>query len=192
LIFLPVFEFRFFRSSWVSNAYVGCQHLLDWNVGQPSHFFASQIADHRDIYLLKDDLIRLLYQFGYCIECYRHVYEVLGRYQPRKVRLVAFRFLVDNKPFTWHQPEDNVRFSYVVTHPGGAWKPSDGEKEVSLSKNKFAEAKDLIGWIIPQMQNDLPPSTVEPSETLMDWQDSDMSIWEECDLSEENCQKQWV
>jgi hypothetical protein len=106
--------------------------------------------------------------------------------------LVTFRFLVDNKPFTWHQPEDNVQFPYVLTHPELARKPSDGEKEVSLSRNKFAEAKDLLRWMIPQMQNDLPPSTVEPLETLMDWQDSDMSIWEECDLSEENCQKQWV
>jgi hypothetical protein len=83
-------------------------------------------------------------------------------------------------------------FPSVLTHPELAWKPSDGEKEVSLSKKKFAEAKDLIGWIIPQMQEDVPPSAVEPSQTYTDSQDLDMSIWEECDLSEENCQEQWV
>jgi hypothetical protein len=104
----------------------------------------------------------------------------------------VFQFIVNKKPFTWHQPEDNVRFSYIVTHPGGAWKPSDAEKEVSLSKNKFAEAKGLIAWIIPQMDKDVSPSAVEPSPTPTDSQDLDVSIWEECYLSEENCQEQWV
>jgi hypothetical protein len=175
---------------WQAALLDACNNLF--NLNRYAKYESCSYEHKRDIYLLKDDLIRLLYQFGYCIECYEHVCEVRGRYEPRKVRLVAFRFLVDNKPFTWHQPEDNVRFSYVPTQPGSAWKPSDGEKEVSLSKKRFAEAKDLIDWIIPQMEKDVPPSAVEPSQTPTDSQDFDMSVWEQCDLSEDNCQKQWV
>jgi hypothetical protein len=199
--------------SWQAALPDACNHLF--NLNRYAKRKSCSASHKRDIYLVKDDLIRLLYQLGYCDECYRHTYELAGQichrcygagsdrsgqkcgrcrgYGCRPTRtacLVVFHFIVNKKPFTWHQPEEKVPFSFLVTQPGSAWKPSDGEKEVSLSKNKFAEAKDLISWIIPQMEKDVPPSAVEPSQTPTDSQDLDISIWEECYLSQENCQGQ--
>jgi hypothetical protein len=144
-------------------------------------FSLNQYAKHESctpkhqttIYDLKNKVIRLLYERGYCCECYHHSFtppdrecwgcdgtgehrtgshcrrcRETGVYRGKTLLFVAFRFLVDNQGFTWHQPLEKVTFPYDVTHPGAAWIPSDEEKPTALSPSKFAEAKDFLRWIV--------------------------------------------
>jgi hypothetical protein len=181
----------------------GCDALF--NLNRYAKHRSCSLAHKRDIYFLKNEMIRLLYQHGYCVECYQHSVKVDDRARfwragarfhgsgvVKTLRFVVFRFLVESASFTWHQPEDYVDFSYVLTHPEADWKPSDEEKEVSLSATKFAEAKDLLRWMISQKQiaaiqlteqtaqlNGVFERNEQGSDPALDWQDLDASSFPE-------------
>lgn len=61
----------------------------------------------RYVYAKKRKLIRFLYENGYCVSCRRN-YLHTGP-------TVLFKFKVAGQFYTWHQPDDTLRFEYKVT-----------------------------------------------------------------------------
>jgi hypothetical protein len=66
----------------------------------------------------------------------------------KTLTFVCFRFNVAGQTYCWHQPEDLVLFNYEVTAESSTWTPGDEEKPITLSKAKFAVAKDLLRWVV--------------------------------------------
>jgi len=138
-------------------------------------------ANRSDIYELKSGMVSLLYEHGYCMECFEHHHELpekvcfgcdgtgsidlyeteachrcngTGVFKKAKtLTSVCFRFTVGDKTYCWHQPEETVTFKFQTTAASSAWQPEGGdEKPLALSKTKFAAAKDLLRWVLARVQ----------------------------------------
>ena len=136
---------------------------------------------HRDeIYNRKNGLVELLYRHGYCTDCFLHTTELpaktcwncdgagywwngeqcrkcggTGVYLPPKTLVfVCFRFAVGGVAYCWHQPKETVLFEFRVTSEKSTFVLTEEEKPVSLRSSRFAEAKDLLRWIIEQAHRD--------------------------------------
>ena len=167
---------RFARkySSWTAALPDACKFLFDLN-RYAKH--DSCTGPHRDeIYGLKGDLVELLYKHGYCTDCYLHTTELpakecwtcdgdgyhwsgeecrkcggTGIYLPPKTLVfVCFRFAVGGIAYCWHQPKETVLFEFRVPSEESTFVLTEEEKPVSLALGNFAEAKDLLRWIIEQ------------------------------------------
>jgi hypothetical protein len=99
------------------------------------------LRSHRAaIYALKNRLVRALHELGKATEVIHHF--VYGS------KYVAFRFTVEGRAYSWHQPRHLVDWPYEVTARGSAWEPDDEEKPVPLAARMFADAKALIAWVV--------------------------------------------
>jgi hypothetical protein len=158
---------------WQSALGVGCEALFSLN-RYTKH--ESCTRAHRDeIYRLKNRMVELLYHEGYSTQCYLHHQPIpaqecfgcdgtgdhygdmcyrcggTGEWRPATTfTFVCFRFGVEGTSYCWHQPKTFVTFKYETTAEPSEWKPDQDkeEQEVPLSPSKFAEAKDLLRWIL--------------------------------------------
>lgn len=65
-------------------------------------------------------------------------------------RFVAFRFELDGRSYTWHQPEELVRWDYSAVpqyQDANDWQP-EAERPLELSRRQFAQTKALIRWVL--------------------------------------------
>lgn len=117
------------------------------------------------IYSLKNRLVELLYLQGACIECLAHQRMLPGKecygcdgmgcercnqsgwwVEPRRVRDIAFRFMVCGRVFSWHQPDHLITFDYEVsaTEQGS---PKE-EKPVEMSWRRMERGKHIIRYVL--------------------------------------------
>ncbi len=130
-------------------------------------------AHRREIYELKNGLVRWLCWGGYCVAAVRHRVHreasqgecygcdglgcercrYTGEYRQSRAPLVyiAFRFEIEGQKFAWHQPQALVTWPVTLTPlPAGeapTWEP-EGEKPVALSSGQFADAKALVRYVL--------------------------------------------
>lgn len=119
-------------------------------------------VDRLVIYGLKDGLIELLHGTpGFCVGCFRHLVRYpcwscdgagCGRCGGNGVHhilgFICFQFVVRGQAYCWHQPESLVRFPVRFTEEAKYWDGGAGEKPVGMRRAKFAEAKDLVRWVL--------------------------------------------
>jgi hypothetical protein len=103
-------------------------------------------AQHKLVYELKDRFIRYLYEHGYCEKTYL---------RKKTVRWYVFRFNIEGRMFTWHQPEDKVDFPIRLTEQTENEMNQTEIKSLEISSRKLAEAKVLIKWILENDQQKL-------------------------------------
>ncbi len=173
--------FRRKYGSWRSALADACEYLFALN-RYAKHDSCSD-ANQADIYELKNRMVRLLYEQGYCTECVEHRQELpelecfgcdgsgsFDLYDGEPCRrcngtgvfkeattltFVCFRFSVEGKTYCWHQPEKVVLFNYESTQEPSTWEPNDAdEKPITLTRSKFAAAKDLLRWILDEAAED--------------------------------------
>jgi hypothetical protein len=65
---------------------------------------------------------------------------------------VCFTFVVGGKKYHWYQPRERVNFKFTVTTENKVWERDENEfeKAIALAASKFAEAKDMLRWILDQ------------------------------------------
>jgi hypothetical protein len=158
--------------SWRDALPTACELLFHLNRYTKHESCSSQ---HREaIYSLKNEFIQLLYTEGLCTECWRHTVKTeprlcfcnrkdencercygTGIYQ-KVLHYVCFTFAVGGKKYHWHQPHHLINFRFTVTaeNKTWVWDESEFEKPVTLAVSKFAEAKDLLRWILAQAKQE--------------------------------------
>jgi hypothetical protein len=139
--------------------------------------------DHRlKIYRLKRELIKILYQsrlatsvglhtVSYdakvCRRCdgtgrnRRHSYEECsgcegtGNFrEASQQEFLVFQFAVDDQPVCWHQPKEDVAFTYTMTEAVADFDGEAKEKPIPMRRNKFADAQRLIQFVIDDYVRD--------------------------------------
>ena len=157
-------------ASWLEALPAACEAMFNLNRYAK---WGSCSSAHRDaIYGLKNQLVKLLYERNFCEAAWLH--EVTqpvgccfacngegvdwsdalcgkcggsgGYVAP--VRRLCFTFLVAGQRYTWHQPMDSLSFEPVYTDKAKSWVDGIGEKPVELAAKKFAEAKELVAWVL--------------------------------------------
>jgi hypothetical protein len=122
-----------------------------------------------EIYLLKNDFIRMLYARGYCSLAWIHRLELPEQVcrecggdgvecehcwgtgiwcEARTAEYWCFRFAIADRAYCWHQPRETVEFAPVAGMEPQGWDGFSGEKPVILPVRKFAYVKDLVRWTI--------------------------------------------
>jgi hypothetical protein len=159
--------------NWKDALPLACDYLFNLNRYTKHEGCTATLRDK--IYELKNALVKVLYLNGYSSDCHLHQLtlceklcfgcdgtgfdydEECGRcdgtgiYLPAKVvRFVAFRFLVGDKSFCWHQPEKYVKFKFTTTKELSAFVPSQEYKPIDLAPSKFLRARQLLAWVILQ------------------------------------------
>jgi hypothetical protein len=73
------------------------------------------------------------------------------RLPERILKFIVFRFGIDGKVYTWHQPADSVTFEYASRAPqledACDWTP-EREKPIEMPRSNFAVAKALLRWVM--------------------------------------------
>lgn len=131
-------------------------------------------SNREEIYNLKTQLIRVLYQSGLaervqihtrqlsaraCRRCDGDGYDWGTEECPRclgtgmledahELRFVEFGFKIGETWYSWHQPEDRVTWEYTVTDQDREWSPR--EKMLVKKPTRLAEKKDLLRFAIEQ------------------------------------------
>jgi hypothetical protein len=77
---------------------------------------------------------------------------------PTTLEFIAFRFEVGGKRYSWHQPRELVNWPVELTEGVDAWELEDVEKPLSMSRERFAEAKELIRFVLAQYQAVIRPA----------------------------------
>ncbi|MCQ3977664.1 MAG: hypothetical protein DPW09_29910 [Anaerolineae bacterium] len=141
--------------------------------------------NRREIYGLKNDLIRWLYEAGFCREAYLHLKELeaqecwncsgtrvayyddygvdtcrrcrgTGIYRgKRTLKFVVFRFFINEQPFSWHQRFEDVDFEVKFTGDQQQM-PEIEIKELEIPQRKLTEAKALVKWFLSNCQQTRP------------------------------------
>jgi len=127
-------------------------------------------AHRQEIYDLKNNFVRLLYQSGYAVEVRRHAVPRAGLVcwgcdgygcercddtgfyrRPDELVYIAFRFRIGERLFSWHQPDRLVDWPVVYTAAGEVWNHDPNEeKPVELKPREFADAKALVRFVLEQ------------------------------------------
>ncbi len=128
-----------------------------------------------EIYALKNQLVKLLYEHGACIECLAHERtqaekecfgckgtgerwsgeecercDGTGVYREARIlRDIAFKFMVCGRVFAWHQPESLVNFPYEVSAVEQGC-PAE-EKPLEMSLVKMRDGKAVIRYVLSQV-----------------------------------------
>lgn len=117
-------------------------------------------ARRKELYTLKGRFIRALCAGGFCVAVVEHAAQVGadedGDGEPDETReFLAFKFRIDDQPFSWHLPKHQVSWSYTLSEPeaeaamGNAnWRPKAGPKPVSLDAAEFVAAEALIRFVL--------------------------------------------
>jgi hypothetical protein len=131
-------------------------------------------SHRREIYMLKSEILRLLYDAGYCLSASKHrekewdeCWECEGTGQDEfgepcskcqgsgvwwrfhGIReYICFRFAISGRQYCWHQPATRVTWSVALTEPDKETDLNREEKPVPLASRKFAESKSLIRWVL--------------------------------------------
>jgi hypothetical protein len=121
-----------------------------------------------EIYELKTELLRMLYQNNYATGVVKHAFQrpglicwgcngegcdrcdSTGFYRdPDTLHFVLFRFEINGHPFSWHQPEYLVTWPVTFTaEEEQSYVPDTGEKPLSMDVTSFADAKALIKFVL--------------------------------------------
>jgi len=130
--------------------------------------------DNRDdIYSLKNDFVRLLYQQGACIECVEHERELPAQYcfgcdegitdwgdecprcdgtgiyrQSRTVVDVLFVFVVHGERYAWHQPERFVDWEYVTTAETSTEYVGKEERPLECARSTLSRGKKIVRYVL--------------------------------------------
>lgn len=153
---------------WQAALPLAARHMF--NLNRYAKWERCSAAHRNEIYALKNEFLRVLYENGFvnevslrfidrpgklCWEC-----EGVGcgccRYtgyyrKPDKLFYYSFRLTIDAVEYAWHQPRNLVKWRVVL--PASAkpepWaqEPKE-EKPVDLSPGEFADAKAVIRYII--------------------------------------------
>lgn len=149
-----------------------CEALYELN-----HFAKiTNRATKKEIYSVKNDVIKLLYVSGHCTQCYLHTMRGADRpcwgcngtgfkmwsdkecyrcggtgifQKGETLKLVCFHFVVNDQNYCWHQPSDKVHFPYQTTKPSEAW--NDDLQDVEYGELEWEEVRshiNLLKWII--------------------------------------------
>ena len=95
-----------------------------------------------EIYKIKNEFIRYLYQDGYCTNVQKH--------KDVKKVYYSFDFSVKGVSYSWHQPLDRMSFKPILS-PDCQVIPMpkiETNKDIYLKTNKFKESKELIKWFL--------------------------------------------
>jgi len=140
--------------------------------------------EHREeIYKLKNRFIKLLYELGYCKTVILHSEEIppkvcwrcdgegidlkgfgecprcygSGWYvEPGLTRdYLCFYFEVNGQNYSWHQPYEHVDFPVQFADAKTIDTGFVETKPIHLRPKKFAEAKDLIRWVLQEYQREM-------------------------------------
>lgn len=161
------------KYSTISEAFPdACQALF--NLNRYAKWSQCRQQNREEIYDLKTEFIRLLCGQGYADRIGRHLAEReekvcfkcdgtgaiwngdichrcvgSGIYQPAKTLVfIVFSFVVGGERYTWHQPEELVTWKYELTAGSADWSPVAEEKPLEMPTSRFAEAKDLLRYVI--------------------------------------------
>lgn len=166
------FVFTNTYGDWRTALPVACEGLFNLN-RYVKHVSCSK-RNKEDIYSIKNRLIRVLYENGYCIEAYIHTLRLdavecwncdgsgevysdfccqpcagTGIFKPSKIiEYYVLRFHVDGQNYTWHQPKEQVNYPIELTNTETTEINDIEIKEVFLNKSKFSQTKKLINWTI--------------------------------------------
>jgi hypothetical protein len=153
-------------------------------------FSLNRYAKHRmcselqrvEIYRVKNEFLRLLYERGYCTLAWIHRLDLpaqpcracgwYGGAEPdcdrcggsgvwraaRTLEFWCFRFLIAGRTYCWHQPRASVAFAPAEGLPPQEWEGFGGEKPVALPRRKVAFAKALLRWVIGAAANEETPA----------------------------------
>jgi hypothetical protein len=157
------------------------QYRGDWRAAlgdaAAGMFQLNRYAKHRrcsevrrvEIYLLKNEFIRMLYARGYCSLAWIHRLELPEQTcrecggdgvecdhcggagvwrEARTVEFWCFRFAIGGRAYCWHQPRNLVEFTPVAGLPPQEWEWRAEEKPVVLPERRIAYVKELVGWVI--------------------------------------------
>jgi len=120
--------------------------------------------NRKEIYQLKGKFIKLLYSRGYCKEVYRHHLSAgtrecwycdgfgcesckdRGHYLQKERFFLVFRFDIEGKSFSWHQPKELVDFEVVDKGEEGDLNETE-VKPLEIPRQKLAGAKALVRWV---------------------------------------------
>ena len=146
-----------------------CQALFNLN-RYAKHGTCSK-SNKEEIYSLKNDVVRILYQAGYCISTTRHIKETdsrecrycygpglrqgnecydcdgMGTVNLDPYRFIVFVFNVNNERYVWHQPEERIQFSIQVGEDSEEINETE-VKPINIPKNGLSEGKALLRWFI--------------------------------------------
>lgn len=141
-----------------------------FNLNRYAKYLRCSPGHKEEIYRLKNRLIQLLFEEGYCQECKEHLVQrpdlecwgcwgegcercdYTGLYRSGPLVYIAFRFKVGDRFYAWHQPKDSVNWEISLTETPSDWEPEAGIKPLSLHQKDFAEAKALIKYILKRRQ----------------------------------------
>ena len=140
------------------------------------------LDNRTEIYALKNQMVELLYQKGYCTACWIHT-QVLpakvcrecmgtsprytgddycdrcantGEYLPAKtLRFYVFKFAI-GRGYTWHQPDNLVKFPVDVTREPEAWSGIEREKPLGMARSQLGAAKGLLRWVMDKAKEAEP------------------------------------
>lgn len=124
-----------------------------------------------EIYNLKNEVIRILYQSGYCVSTYKHILEFESKecrtcngtgmkrgvfcydcegsgeitFDPSE--FIVFVFGINNEKYVWHQPEEYIRFSFELTGNEEKINKTE-EKPIDIPKRKLSDFKALLKWFV--------------------------------------------
>lgn len=141
-----------------------------FNLNRYAKWERCSAAHREEIYTLKNEFVRLLYDLGLAVEARLHKVRQEGLecwgcdgmgcekcggsgwYRPRgHLRYIAFRFKIGEKLYSWHQPQHlvNWKVEFTPNVDQQTWQP-EGEKPVNLPARQFADAKALIRFVLEQ------------------------------------------
>jgi hypothetical protein len=146
-----------------------------FNLNRYAKWDRCAVSHRREIYGLKNDFIRLLYDKGYAVQVLKHKVErddlecracdgfgcerceYTGIYRKgTPLVYIAFRFKIGEQFFAWHQPQEQITWKVEIRqsdNSGAApWEP-EGEKPVSLSPRHFADAKALVRYVLAKARD---------------------------------------
>jgi hypothetical protein len=136
---------------------------------------------HREeIYRLKNAWIEFLYGEGVCTAAWVHIQTLpakkcracggsgdegecdrcdgTGNYLPEKqIRFWVFQFKAGGQTYTWHQPEDLVKWQVTATSESASFDGVEHDKPLEISRSRLAEVKDLIRWVMERHGSETPP-----------------------------------
>ena len=119
------------------------------------------------IYHLKNQLIKILCQSGFCTDVVLHEQVLLGRecwdcigecrcgfYRPKKaVKLALFTFCILRETYSWHQPCDCIDWVSFVGPPCQKLSGFIDPKPQDLKPASLAVARELIEFAISRFSN---------------------------------------
>lgn len=143
-------------------------------------------ANKVEIYGLKNLFVEVLYRGGFCTACWEHILVLpakecracrgtdpdcdrcdgCGIYLAEKrLKFYCFRIAL-GRGYTWHQPDNLVKFPVETTREPADWSGVERDKPLGMPRSALGAAKDLVRWVVDQARVAPGEARVEFSETI--------------------------